>query len=81
VDECKPLIHDRALVDIAVRPSLSHALTALLNLSASKECQVSICKRGLRLLLGVHSSFLELGRAVQVDSIEPRVESAYGFSD
>ena len=33
-------VHERALADLTVRPSVAVALTALLNLSASKDCQV-----------------------------------------
>jgi hypothetical protein len=35
-------VHERALADLTVRPSVAVALTALLNLSASKDCQVGL---------------------------------------
>ena len=53
-------IHQRALTDISMRPSCVAALTALLNLSSHKECQVSICKAGLMLLLRIHLSLIHI---------------------
>ena len=60
-------VYERALTDSSMRPSCVAALTALLNLSASKDCQVSICKGGLLLLLRIHTAYLDLGGALQVE--------------